>query len=39
MHKNKGKESNLTLPDLVGSLAIGTGSYNIINVWDYYKKK
>lgn len=37
-HKSKGKESNLTLPDLVGSLAIGTGSYNIINVWDltYY---
>lgn len=36
--KNKSTESDLMLSDLIASLAIGVGNYNLLNVWDmsYY---
>lgn len=36
--KKKDNDSNLELSDLVASLAIGSNSYNMLNVWDltYY---
>lgn len=35
---SSGKKSDLLLSDLVGSLTIGTATYNLVNIWDltYY---